>query len=225
VGLVVLLVVLGLAGRYLLLPVLSGNTSAPSAAEAHLSDLQTQEALAPQPTLAPTSLPTVVPVAVVRPTLVPTAKSTVVPPTATVAPAAQSTITPELISEISQAYLTYFQVRADALQNLDASHLDDVAAGDALAGLQQEIDQDRAAGRAIRTDVVHNYSVVSATDDAAEVADDYRDSSVFVDPATKEPLAGEVVPATPQDAPEVKVVYDLHRISGVWKVTGGRKYV
>src|SRR6516162_7284723 len=69
VGLVVLLVILGLAGRYLLLPVLSGNTSAPSAAEAHLSDLQTQEALAPQPTPAPTQAPTSVPVVVVRPTL------------------------------------------------------------------------------------------------------------------------------------------------------------
>jgi hypothetical protein len=134
------------------------------------------------------------------------------------------TVPPELAAEVSQAYLQYFQVSADALLNLDPTPLDGVASGDALKGLQDEIAQDRAAGRAIRTDVAHNFVVVTATDDQAEVADDYRDSSVFVDPVSKEPLAGEVVPASPEDAPEVRVIYDLQRIEGAWKVTGGKKF-
>jgi hypothetical protein len=115
-------------------------------------------------------------------------------------------------------------VSADALLNLDSTSLESVAAGDALAGLQQEIQQDRAAGRAIRTDVVHNLSVIGVVDNQAQVADDYRDSSVFVDPVTKEPLPGEVIPPSPQEAPETKVLYELRLISGTWKVVSGKRY-
>lgn len=224
VGIIVLLLAVGAAVRYLLLPALSGNPGNQSAAEAHLSALQTQEALAPQPTLVPTLAPTPLPAPAAKPTAAPTALPTAVQPTTTPASTPQPTTSPELVSQVSQAYIKYFQVRADALFNLDTSQLKQVAAGDALAGLQNEVDQDRAAGRAIRTDVAHNYNVISANSDDAQIADDYRDSSVFVDPATKEPLPGEVVPASPADAPEVRVVYQLHHFPDGWKVTGGQKY-
>ena len=66
-GIGLLLVVVMSGFRFLLVPALSGP-SAPSAAEAHLSALQTQEALTPQPTTVPvrvpTSAPAVVPTAV-----------------------------------------------------------------------------------------------------------------------------------------------------------------
>jgi hypothetical protein len=239
-GIGLLLIAVGLASRLLVVPALSGS-SAPSPAEAHLGALQTQEALTPQstavPVRIPTTAPTVAPTAVVVPAAAPTTQpqrptpAATQPPTSVASVSAPSTnataaptVAPELVAEVSAAYLRYFQVRADALLQLDPSSLDQVAEGDALVGLQREIEQDREAGRAIRIDVVHNYTVASANNDEAQVADDYRDSSVFVDPVSREPLAGEVVPDSPQNAPEVKVVYQLHRISGVWKVIAGQKY-
>jgi hypothetical protein len=126
-----------------------------------------------------------------------------------------------LVAEVSEAYLRYFQVSTDALLNLDPSPLAAVAAGDALAGLQQEIEQDRAAGRAVRTEVVHNFTVVSANGSEAQVADDYRDSSVFVDPATRQPLPGEVAPASPWEAPEINGALPtaprLGHLEGCWR--------
>jgi hypothetical protein len=200
-GIGLLLFAVGLALRLLVVPALSGS-SAPSPAEAHLGALQTQEALTPQstavPVRIPTTGPTVAPTAVVVPAAAPTTQpqrptpAATQPPTSVASVSAPSTnataaptVSPELVAEVSAAYLRYFQVSSDALLNLDPSPLDAVATGEALIGLQSEIEQDRAAGRAIRTEVTHNFTVVSATDTEAQVADDYRDSSVFVDPATK----------------------------------------
>jgi hypothetical protein len=134
------------------------------------------------------------------------------------------TVPPEVAAAVAQAYLNFFQVRADALFALDGSQLDEVATGDALTGLESDIEQKKAAGHAIRIDVVHNYKVIDASDDLAEVADDYRDSSVFIDPETKQLLPGESVPSSPDDAPEVKVIYQLQNINGVWKVSQGQRY-
>src|SRR5712692_127470 len=91
-GLIVLLVVLGLAARYLLLPALNGGASTQSAAEAHLSALQTQEALTPRPTVLPTPATTPVPAVVAQPTVAPTAPPTGLRPTATAAVTPQPTI-------------------------------------------------------------------------------------------------------------------------------------
>src|SRR5438132_1949695 len=123
VGIIVVLLAVGAAARYLLLPALSGNSSTQSAAEAHLSALQTQEALTPQLTVGPTPATTPAPAAVAKPTVAPTAPPTAVQSTATPASTPQPTVSPELASQVSQAYVRYFQVRADALFNLDASQL------------------------------------------------------------------------------------------------------
>jgi hypothetical protein len=136
-----------------------------------------------------------------------------------------ATIPAELGAEISQAYLRYFQVRGDALLALDPSELDEVAADGELAALQKNVEDDRAQGRALQTDVQHRFIVLSVEGDNAQVADRYRDSSIYVDPATHQPLQGEVAPSSPDDAPEVKVIYQLRRIEGVWKVIGGQQYV
>src|SRR5438445_6409911 len=96
VGIIVVLLAVGAAARYLLLPALSGNSSTQSAAEAHLSALQTQEALTPQPTLAPTPATTTLSVATAKPTLAPTAQPTVAQATAAPASTTLATIPPEL---------------------------------------------------------------------------------------------------------------------------------
>jgi hypothetical protein len=239
-GIGLLLVVVSLALRLFVVPALSGS-SAPSAAEAHLGALQTQEALTPQPTTlpvrVPTTAPAVVPTAVLAPAAAPTAQPQIATPAATTAPtppAALSatssgatpvpTVAPKLAAEVSDAYLRYFQVSADALLKLDSSRLADVATDGELSALAQSIDDDRAQGRALKTDVQHNFVVLSVQNDEAEVADQFRDSSFFVDPVTQEVLPGQVIPNSPDTAPLVRIVYRLQRIDGTWKVTAGTKY-
>jgi hypothetical protein len=90
--------------------------------------------------------------------------------------------------------------------------------------LAQSIEDDRAQGRALKTDVQHNFVVLSVQNDEAQVADQFRDSSFFVDPVTQEVLPGQVIPNSPDTAPLVRIVYRLQRIDGTWKVAAGTKY-
>ncbi len=231
----------------------SEATRSVATAQAQLDVLRTQEALTPrptptdapvaavQPTLAPTRAPTAIPT--VQPTPLATsapaavtsapAAVTSAPAAVTSAPAAVSaagvtptpwpTVPPELNAEISAAYLNYFQVRGDALLALDSAPLSQVAANGELTALQKNIENDRAQGRALETNVQHEFVVLSVQGNEAVVADRYRDSSIFVDPVTHEPLPGQVVPASADVAPVVKVVYHLQRIDGIWKVLGGER--
>jgi hypothetical protein len=125
---------------------------------------------------------------------------------------------------VSDAYLNYFQVSGEALYNLDPSPLGTVAADDELDGLRKSIEQDRNQGRAVKTNVRHNFLVVKVQGDDAQIVDNYDDSSIFIDPTTKQPLPGQVAPASYEDAPVASVLYHLHRFDGVWKVTAGTSY-
>jgi hypothetical protein len=234
VGLALLLAILATAVRSFLLPALSGGSSTPSAAEAHLSALQTQEALTPQPTAAPARVPRAA-ATVVAAVVAPTAQLQMATPVATQGPTAPvltltveatpgPTISPELTAEVSEAYLRYFQVSADALLALDPSRLAEVAADGELSALAQSIETDRAQGRALKTSLQHNFVVSSVQGDEAQVADQLRDSSFFVDPETQEPLPGQFIPNSPDAAPLVRIIYRLQRTDGSWKVTGGTKY-
>jgi hypothetical protein len=128
------------------------------------------------------------------------------------------TTRPEVAAAVSDAYQRYWSVRADALLNLDPTGLDQVAAGDELAALEKNIKDLRAQGRAVKTDVQHHLSVLTAFDDKALVSDRVRDSSVYVNPEDDQPLPGEVAPSSPDEAPEVTSVYELQLVDGTWKV-------
>ena len=128
-----------------------------------------------------------------------------------------------MAAAVSDAYLHYWSVRADALLALDSSALDQVAAGDELAALDKNIETFRGQGRALRTDVQHQFSVLTVINDQAVVTDHFRDSSIYVDPATHEPLPGQVAPASPDEAPEIGVLYKLELIDEEWKVVQGQK--
>jgi len=141
----------------------------------------------PTPTIEPTREPT--PLAVIPSTATPevTAVATALPPTATVT--VRPTISPELETEIGDAYQTYWQVRAQALYDLDTTHLDEVMAGDHLSAIQDRINELRAEGRAIQTEVDHDYAVVDVSVNTARVADSYVDRSIYVDAETHNDLS------------------------------------
>src|SRR5207237_7634353 len=77
-------------------------------------------------------------------------------PTSTARPA----LDPALVTEVGQAYEKYWQVRAQALLELDETHLAEAMGGDHLASTAQLINQLRVENRAIKTDVDHDYHVV-----------------------------------------------------------------
>jgi hypothetical protein len=136
---------------------------------------------------------------------------------------AQSGVPEGPAKDVADAYLHYFEVSGQALYQLNPDLLDEVSAGAELDALRKSIEDDRAAGRAVRTDVEHYCVVLSVDGDSARLGDVYRDSSIYVDPATHIPLPGEHVPNSPAVAPEFKVFFWLQRIEGVWKVVDSGK--
>jgi hypothetical protein len=246
VGAVVIVVIVAgllVAIRSFVFPIWEANSEGVrqvATAQAQLSVAMTQEALTPAPaatpaivvgpqvTAASTPLATAAPAPAVQATGTP-APSVAGPTPVAVASATPNNLptpTAEQAEEIALAYKNYFDARSEALLNLDPSVLDDVAAGESLAGLQRTIEENRAQGRALQTNVEHVQVFVTGFNGSdAEVADQYRDSSIFVDPVTHNPLPGQVAPASPDVAPLVSVVYHLQRIDGVWKVVSGQRYV
>ena len=133
------------------------------------------------------------------------------------------TVPPELRREIETAYAKYWDARAQATSTLDPAPLDDVATGEELLALRRDVDGLRTEGRAIKTEVQHQYTVVRVDGDEAQVLDRFRDFSVYVDVSTKQPLPGEVRPDE-ANAPLNTVLYYLQRTADTWKVERGQRY-
>ncbi len=148
------------------------------------------------------------------PAQTPAATSDGPPIAATVIP----TVDPGLAGEVSAAYARYWQVLADADWSNDPSALDQVAAGEQLATLRNNISEDQSLNRATRVRVQHNYAVVWAHDNEAQVEDHIQDLSVYVDPSTHEPLPGEVEPSSAEAAPITDATFQLQLLDGTWKV-------
>jgi len=241
---IVVFVALLLGGiRVFLFPIWEANSEGVrqvATAQAQLSAASTREALTPVaaptvltvapalPTLAPTAALTQAPVTAPRVSISPTPFSVAAPTPAaagTATPVVLPTVPPEQAAEIAAAYKKYFDVSGDALLNLDTTSLGDVAAGQELAGLQKDIEGDRAPGRALQTDVQHEAVVLKVDGDEADVADRFKDSSIYVDPISRTPLPGEIKPASPDVAPIASVVYHLQRIDGTWKVVSGQRLI
>lgn len=119
-----------------------------------------------------------------------------------------------LRAEIMDAFQRYSDIRAEAEWSLDGSRLTEIMPGAELAGSLQYLDELRAAGRAVRTQVAHNARVTRASADEAEVVDEVTDWSVYVDAITRQPLQPEAA------ARHLTEVYFLRKIDGVWKVIG-----
>jgi hypothetical protein len=120
-GVLLLALAAGLfANRYLRPQVSVVPTPIPAAAQ-----ISTPAALA-----SPLPSATLTPVPSVAPTVVPSppahAPATISPTPPPFSPALRPPVEPEVVEEVSQAYERYWQVRAEALLNLDRSRLHEV---------------------------------------------------------------------------------------------------
>lgn len=116
------------------------------------------------------------------------------------------------LAAVSQGYLHYWDVYANALLTLDTSHLSEVTTGDELARAQTFIAQLRAQHRAIRSDVTHHFDVTVLNPSAASVNDAFVDRGGLVDATTHQPVG------TPEPASTETVGYRMELVGGVWKV-------
>ena len=133
------------------------------------------------------------------------------------------TVAPELRREVETAYSQYWDARSQATWTLDPAVLDEVATGEELAALKRDVDGLRAEGRAIKTEVQHQFTVVRVDGDEAQVLDRFRDFSIYVDSQTKQPLPGEVRPDE-ASAPLNTALYYMRRVDATWKVERGERY-
>jgi hypothetical protein len=120
-------------------------------------------------------------------------------------------VSPELAAEVGDAYKQYWDIRAEALYELDGSRLEQVMAGDHLAAVQELISELSAEGRAIETEVDHKYVVVQASSESAQVADTYLDESVYVDAHTHAPI-------TSPAGQRLTELYSFTKVDGTWRV-------
>ncbi len=137
--------------------------------------------------------------------------------TRTATPAATPTATPSIEQEVSEAYLRYWEVYADAVFNLDETRLSEVMTGPQLQRTRQEIESLRQRGRAAKIVVEHNF-FIAELDPVAETAtirDEYTNKSYEVDAQTKE-MVGQPAPGT-----VLTDTYFLLKEGGAWKVRDG----
>jgi hypothetical protein len=113
--------------------------------------------------------------------------------------------------QVLQAYNEFWQVRTQALLELDPSQLVHVTAGPVLDGERRAIETLRAQNRAQQVDVKHNARILYASADEAAVEDHYVSHTVLVDAASK-------VPVEPPPSTSWRLAYRLQKIDGVWKV-------
>lgn len=125
--------------------------------------------------------------------------------------------TPPTEAQVSAAYLAYWDAYAKAVLNLDASLMVGFAKGDELAGIQNEIEQHRRDGVAVRISVQHDFAIVQMTSATATVVDRVSNRSFYVDPQTKQPPSSET-PAT-----VLRYTFFLENTGNGWIVVRGQK--
>jgi hypothetical protein len=164
----------------------------------------------PAPSLAAGSAATPTPARASAPTSAPQTPSPT-PPAAAETPTPEPTVDPALAAEISAAYQHYWEVRAQALLDLDGSELPDVATGPHLQVLETRIEELRSEGKAIHTKGQHRYQVTEASAEEAFISDEYISGSFYVSTVT-----GEQVSEPTDD--DIKEVFRMTREMGEWKV-------
>ena len=120
--------------------------------------------------------------------------------------------------EVEAAYQKYLDVYAQAVADLDTSHLTDVLDGQALQWVTAEVNDLKAQGRPVK--VIEDNRILlfgRTTDTSATLVDEYTSRSVYVDPATKQPLTRSTPPT------RVRQSYEFRKVGGVWKIVDGTR--
>lgn len=203
----------------------STDNSAASASVA-LSDLRSSSASMTATTATTTASAVAPATAVATPTTRPVVAATPTPvsvpaitpggvPIVGAAPATATALAPESDAVIA-AFRRYLQVYADALLNLDPSHLHEVEAGKALQRDTQTVEQLKAKNQPVRDiEEDHRIGFARLTSTDAVLVDEYKSLSVYADPKTKQPL-----PRTgPPD--QVRMAYEFQKVDGVWTLVDG----
>jgi len=120
---------------------------------------------------------------------------------------------------IWQAYEEFWDMRSNALSQLNVSLVEPRMAGPALDRERVAIDQMRADGQAYMADIEHRAQVLEAAADEGVVYDPYLDRSYYVDVASKQRIGGDADPKT------IEIAYRLQPVDGVWKVTDAVRLV
>ncbi len=181
------------------------------------------------PAVAATGEPTDAPVAIVpptteatpptgQPTLPPTASAASAVPTTAGTPGGLRVATSPLELEIEAAYLRYWEIRSEALFNLDPTRLPEVMAGAELERTRAEIVGLRDQGRAAKIVVEHRIAFLRVSDSRAELYDEYFNKSYLVDTQTKQPVQ------PPGSGGIAKISYQLEKGDGVWRVVDGMRH-
>ncbi len=140
-----------------------------------------------------------------------TAQSTV-SATPTSLPTLQPTPVLSPRQQVMQAYHHYWRDYRQALYTLISSQMSNVATGDELRQVQEQVVSLRRVNHAVRTRVTHHALVVSIRGDKATVYDEILNRSFTIDPLTKQPPQGS------NRADLEKDIYFFQRVQGKWKV-------
>jgi hypothetical protein len=120
---------------------------------------------------------------------------------------------------IWQAYEEFWDLRADALYDLNADKLPTRMAGPALEREVAGIQMLKGLGAAQVIDVDHHAQMLEATADEGVVWDPYLNRTYRIDAASKKRTEPEFEPNT------IDIAYRLQLVDGVWKVVDAVKLV
>lgn len=132
-------------------------------------------------------------------------------------PALQTSLTaePQIVTEVATAYLSAWERWAEACLTLDAAPLVLAFAPPELDRARDYVLRLRASDRALRLAVAHRVTVLELDGDTALLLDDLDERSVYLDPATRQPLPDA---AQPTPVGPVRVYCRLRRTETVWRV-------
>lgn len=114
-------------------------------------------------------------------------------------------------TQVEQAYLKFWEVWAAANLELDPARMEQVAAGEALTVLREQVEGQRSKNQPVRIRVEHDYEILLPSEETASVEDRYVNHSVRLDPVTKQPIE-------PEPNQTVRKSYTLKKVAGQWKV-------
>lgn len=113
--------------------------------------------------------------------------------------------------QVEQAYLLFWDRWAQSNLQLNPALLDEVATGEALRGLVEQIEEQRAKNQPVRISVEHNYDILITDENTASVDDRYVNHSQRLDPSTKQPIESD-------PNAMVRKSHTLKKVDGRWKV-------